>query len=92
MTSRSSSPVVTFAQPFTIGAQTETLPAGAYNVTVDEELIEGLSFAAYHRISTILEVPAIGTASAIKQYLHVSADDLDAALRRDRLSPEIGIA
>ena len=88
MTERSVSSVVTFKQPFKMGMQTETLPAGAYNVTIDEELIEGLSFAAYHRISTILEIPSIGTASAMKQYIHVSADDLDAALQRDRLGAE----
>lgn len=92
MTARSVTSVVTFTQPFAIGAKAEKLPAGAYNVTVDEEMIEGLSFAAYHRTSTILEVPAIGTSSAMKQYLHIAADDLDAALQRDRLSAKSGIA
>ena len=88
MTSRSVTSIVTFTRPFTMNTQKETLPAGAYTVTIDEELIEGLSFAAYQRVATILEIPAIGTASAVKQYLHVSADDLDAALQRERLSAE----
>jgi hypothetical protein len=34
------------------------LPAGDYRVVTDEELIEGLSFPAYHRISTVIFVPA----------------------------------
>jgi hypothetical protein len=34
------------------------LPPGGYNVVTDEELIEGLSFSAYHRISTAMFVPA----------------------------------
>lgn len=85
MTRRSVDSVVTFEQAFIINAQTERMPAGAYRLTIEEELIEGLSFAAYHRTSTILEVPAIGTVSASKQYMQVAADDLDAALQRDRL-------
>jgi hypothetical protein len=85
MTSRSVGSVVTFRRPFRLGKQTEMLPAGAYRLTIEEELIEGLSFAAYHRTDTILEIPAVGTASAKKQYVHVQADELDAALERDRL-------
>lgn len=92
MTNRSMNSAVTFTQPFAIGAQTEKLPAGTYNVTIDEELIDGLSFAAYRRTSTIIEVPSIGTASATRQYLHVAADDLDAALQRDRRRAESGVA
>ena len=34
------------------------LPPGDYGVVTDEELIEGLSFSAYHRISTVMFVPA----------------------------------
>lgn len=90
MTSRSVSSIVTFNQPFVLNAQTEKLPAGAYNLTIEDDLIEGLSFAAYHRTSTILEVPAIGTMSAMKQYVQVAADDLDAALQRDRFAVKSG--
>lgn len=92
MTIRSVNSIVVFNQAFAIGTQSGKMPAGAYNVTFDEELIEGLSFAAYRRTSTILEVPAIGTASAVKQYLHVATEDLDAALQRDCLNAESGIA
>jgi hypothetical protein len=46
-------------------------------------LIEGLSFAAFRQTSTVLEVPAIGVASAIRQYINVTRDDLDAALHKD---------
>jgi len=83
MTSRTVDSVVTFAHPFTIGGQGPALPAGAYRLTVEEELIEGLSFAAFRQTSTVLEVPAIGVASAMRQYLNVTRDDLDAALHQD---------
>ena len=33
------------------------LPAGDYQVVTDEEVIEGLSFTACHRISTVIFVP-----------------------------------
>jgi hypothetical protein len=92
MTSRSVNSIVTFAKPFAIGAQPEKLPAGAYNMTSEEELIEGLSFAAYHRTSTILEVPAIGTVSTMKQYLQIAAGDIEAALQSDRPGAEAGTA
>lgn len=83
MTNRSVDSVVTFAHPFAIGGQGPELPAGAYRLTVEEELIEGLSFAAFHQTSTVLEVPAIGIASAMRQYLNITRDELDAALHRD---------
>lgn len=83
MTSRSVESVVTFAHPFAIGGQGPALPAGAYRLTVEEELIEGLSFAAFHQVSTVLEVPAIAVASAMRQYLNITRDDLDAALEQD---------
>jgi hypothetical protein len=83
MTNRFADSVVTFKHPFTIGTHGLELPAGAYRLTVEEELIEGLSFAAFRQTSTTLEVPAIGVASAIRQYLNVTSDDLDAALNKD---------
>ena len=92
MTSRSVDSIVTFGHPFAIGPRADLLPAGIYNVTSEEELIEGLSFAAYHRISTTLEVPAVGTVSAVKQYLQIAADELEAALQRDRLGAQSGTA
>ncbi|MBX9454831.1 MAG: hypothetical protein KL863_01665 [Rhizobium sp.] len=92
MTTRSSDAVVTFTRPFAIGPHSEELPAGTYRITIEEDLIEGLSFAAYHRTSTVLEVPAIGRPAERKQYLQIAADELEAALERDRLDAESGIA
>jgi hypothetical protein len=33
------------------------VPAGDYRVVTDEELIEGLSFPAYRRVSTVVFLP-----------------------------------
>jgi hypothetical protein len=83
MTSRSSSSVITFLHPFAVGAHAAELPAGDYRLTIEEEMIEGPSFAAFHRTATILETPAIGVASAARQFLYVTTDDLDAAQQED---------
>jgi hypothetical protein len=58
MTIRTTSKTITFNRPFCLKGVDRLLPAGDYRVVTDEELIEGLSFPAYHRISTVIFVPA----------------------------------
>ncbi|WP_137155680.1 hypothetical protein [Rhizobium sp. FKL33] len=83
MQSRKTESVVTFRHLFSIGASVSDQPAGSYQVTKEEELIEGLSFAAYHVASLVIEVPAIEARSVNKQRLSITVDDLAAALERD---------
>ena len=90
MFNRSANSVVTFQHPFVIGAENQALPAGDYNLTIEEELVESLSFPVFRRISTVLEVPAIGAPGPVRQYLNVSADDIDDALRKDLRRPGPG--
>ena len=54
---------------------------GDYGLVTDEELIEGLSFSAYHRISTVMFVPA-QSGSAIEM-VTIDPLDLQAAIDRD---------
>jgi len=49
----------------------------------DEELIDGLSFVAYQRVATTLQIPAIGVEGGKSQYLSVSPDELEAARLKD---------
>lgn len=56
------------------------LPPADYRVMVDEELIEGLSFSAYHRISTVIFVPA-PSGSAVEM---VTIDPLDLQAAQDQ--------
>jgi hypothetical protein len=58
MTTRSRRETITFQHPFRIRGIDRLLPAGAYEVITDEEMIEGLSFPAYRRIATMIMVPA----------------------------------
>ena len=58
MTIRSRRETVTFKHPFRIRGIDRLLPAGSYEVITDEEMIEGLSFAAFRRVATMIIIPA----------------------------------
>jgi hypothetical protein len=83
MNMRSTRSTVTFSNPFTLlGAQGE-LPAGDYEVVVEEEILQGLSFEAYRRTATYLTVRGIGARMGRREMLMTSERDLNEALRRD---------
>jgi len=58
MTTRTTETMITFHQPFCLKGVDRDLPPADYRVVTDEELIEGLSCAAYRRVSTAIFVPA----------------------------------
>jgi hypothetical protein len=58
MTTRSRREAITFQHPFRIKGIDPSLPAADYEVITDEEMIEGLSFAAYRGVATMIVVPA----------------------------------
>lgn len=78
MTSRSSRRTVVFAHPFSLRGPGD-LRAGAYIVETDEESVDELSFLAFRRVATLLEVSRDGTT----QVFAIDPVELDAALIRD---------
>jgi hypothetical protein len=76
---------VTFRKAFVLPGF-DPLPPGDYLVETDEELLEGLSFSAYRRIATVMEVPAVPGHPGRAQMLVLDPEELDAALERDRAS------
>ena len=54
MPNRTHREIMVFRRPFRLRGWSEAQPAGTYVVETEEELIEGLSFAAYHRVSTTI--------------------------------------
>lgn len=82
MLTRTKRQTVTFAHAFTFNGSGRTMLPGDYEVVSDEELIEGLSFPVYRRVSTFLMVPAQGLLAA--EMLTVTPDDLSSTLARDR--------
>jgi hypothetical protein len=84
MTIRSRRETVTFEHTFRIRGVDRLLLAGVYEVLTDEEMIEGLSFAAFRRIATMIVVPAAATRLAMEMI----PVDLSDARRIDASTPD----
>ena len=81
MTIRSRRETVTFKHPFRIKGVDRLLPAGAYEVITDEEMIEGLSFASFRRVATMIMVPA--PRGSAMEMISIDPADLADAQRLD---------
>lgn len=77
--------IVKFSCPFSIEGVGRVLPAGDYEVVTDRELIEGLSFAVYRRVATMIIVPTQSSQPAM-ELLTIDPFDLSAAIERDTLA------
>ena len=81
MTMRTTSKTVTFPRPFWLKRVDRLLPPADYQVVTDEELIEGLSFPPYHRVSTVIFVP--GPSGSAVEMVTIDPLDLQAAQDQD---------
>jgi hypothetical protein len=77
MTTRTNSKIVTFARPFLLKGVDRILGAGDYRVVTDEELVEGLSFPVYRRVSTMIFVPGQNASSV--EMVAIDPQELQAA-------------
>ncbi len=84
MPTRTHTRTVVFQRPFSIKSAGGVQPAGTYTVETEEELVEGLSFPAYRRVSTTITRLANG-AGALVQVLVVDPSELEKAQAADRL-------
>jgi hypothetical protein len=84
MTTRTTKSTVSFARPFSLSGFDGEQPAGSYSVETDEELLEGVSFPAYRRMATMmqLDTPSRGSAGML-QVAVINPDELAAALAAD---------
>jgi hypothetical protein len=83
MTMRSRRETITFKHPFRIKGIDRQLQAGAYEVITDEEMIEGLSFASFRRVATMIMVPGAAPRSSSMEMVSISATDLTDAQHDD---------
>ena len=83
MIERTTKAIVAFARPFVLDGFDQELPPGNYVVETNEELIQGLSFPAYRRISTTLYVDALPGHPGQREAWVIDPRMLDAALVRD---------
>ena len=87
MTVRSRRETITFKHPFQIKGIDRLLSAGAYEVITDEEMIEGLSFAAFRRVATMILVPAAAPHGSTTELVSISSIALSDAQRIDASAP-----
>ncbi len=85
MATRTTSKTVTFHRPFRLKGVDRPLPPATHRVLTEEDLIEGLSFPAYRRVSTAIFVPA-PTGSAVEMVM-IDPADLQAAQEQDAATP-----
>ena len=79
---RSSRSTVVYSNAFSLLGYTGELPAGDYEVPVEEELLQGLSFEACRRTSTCLLVQGEGGHAGRTEMCATSESDLNEALDR----------
>ena len=87
MTTRSRRETITFLHPFRIKGIERLLRPGAYEVITDEEMIEGLSFASFRRLATMIMVPAATPRTSTMEIISITSVDLAEAQRIDASAP-----
>jgi hypothetical protein len=92
MTTRTQRKTVVFSHPFRLKGVDRDLPPGDYEVVTDEELIEGLSFAVYRRVSTAIIVPAQSHQASSVEMVAIDPRDLQSAQDRDAATKQLPAA
>ena len=88
MLTRATRSMVTFSNDFMIGNSQRELPAGTYELLVEEELLQSLSFEAYRRTATYLMIQGRGS-NAGQTTLHMTTkEELEQAIACDRALSE----
>ena len=87
MSIRTTTRTVTFRHPFFLDTVGRPLPAGAYELITDEELIESLSFPVYRRIATMMLAPAQSCRSSVEMQT-IDLGGLTTALEHDNLTEQ----
>jgi hypothetical protein len=84
MAGRTTRVSVTFTRPFSLGNVDGIQPAGTYRIETLEVTLDNLSFLAYRRVSTTIQLPAVGTASSRRQVVDIDPLELERALQADQ--------
>ena len=83
MTTRTRRETVHFKHPFRIKGIDRLLPPGGYEIITDEEMIEGLSFASFRRVATMIMVPGAAPHASSIEMVSIGSVDLANAQRND---------
>jgi hypothetical protein len=91
MHERTTRKTVTFLRPFSLAGVDEKFDAGSYVVVTLEELIEGLSFIAYRRVSTTIVMVGNGYGQYARPIVTIDPQDLQAAEDLDAIESDEGL-
>lgn len=83
MTERTTRTSVTFSHPFSLAGIDGVQHAGTYRIEAVEVRLDNMSFIAYRRVSTTIELPAVSSAS-LRRQVTIDPVELETALKRDR--------
>ena len=89
MSTRTTNETITFMHPFKLSELDEVQPAGRYVVETNEELIHGLSFPVYRRLSTFIHLAGRANSSELARVVDTDPAKLAAALAIDGQAQEI---
>lgn len=88
MNTRSTTLTMTFSNPFSLAGYCGALPAGDYEVVIEEERLQGLSFEVWRRTSTHLTVRGRDSHIGRTEMRATTEHDLNTALSRDRAATQ----
>ena len=80
MTNRITRVIVTLPEPFVLSDTSESIPAGRYEVTIEEEPLGDLMYPAYRRISATIYLPQLPGRIGLGQIIEVANSELNALL------------
>ena len=83
MTGRTTRTSVTFSRPFSLSDLDGMQPAGTYRIQTLDVTLDSLSYLAYRRVSTTIELPSVGVARSRRHVISIDPLELETALNRD---------
>jgi hypothetical protein len=83
MTGRTTRTSVTFSRPFSLSDLDGMQPAGTYRIQTLDVTLDSLSYLAYRRVSTTIELPSVGVARSRRHVISIDPLELETALDRD---------
>jgi hypothetical protein len=87
VTTRTAATTVTFKRPFILPGVDGVHPAGCYAIETVSELLQGLSFVAYHRTYVAIRLPASAEARGRTELVILRPEDLNVILEQDAAGP-----
>jgi hypothetical protein len=83
MTGRTTRTSVIFSRPFSLSDLDGIQPAGTYRIQTLDVMLDSLSFLAYRRVSTTIELPCLGSAGSRRHVIAIDPLELETALNKD---------